>query len=811
MPVAFRLPKPLVVVLARRHFSLVTAILIRGVSTGLAAAAGALLPTVSTAGVVVPAPPAPVITSATTATGTRGIVFNYQIVAANAPTRFSATGLPAGVSVNTATGLISGAPTLTGVFPIALGATNAGGTGTAVLNLTINATGQAPAITTQPTARRVNPGDATTFSVVASGTAPIAYKWCKNGAPISGATSASYLIDPVSAGDAATYSVVVSNPFGTVASAGAALAVNLAPSITTQPVSLAVTVGQGAKFAVVATGNPSPTYQWRKNGVVVATGSASYTIPSVALGHAGSYAVVVTNAVGSVTSDNATLTVNPVPAPVVTSPLSATGRLGDVFNYQITATHGPTRFDATNLPAGLSVDTTTGLISGTPSAVGTAAVALGAANAGGTGVATLELTIAPPPNLPPVVLLTAPAPYSVFDLTAIVALQAIAGDPDGTVSKVEFFNGATKLAETSNPPYHFDWTPTSPGSAILMARATDNLGAFTDSAPIGIQLRPTLPYLADFEAAEGYTLGSLDNQLGWTVTAGSAQIVATGAAHGTQSVVLSPGAAAARVEQEFGPSATNPDVIYVDFLSKPVAGVDAAAGTLYDTAAAQVALVQNGAPGQFAVLNGNGAGTGTWSNVTSAVALDANHVAATWQRLTLRIDFTAKTWDFYLNGQLLVTGLGFRQAASSYLSLFALQGNASASTAFDDFYVGATNPLFADVNNDGIDDAWETAHGLSLATDNRNADTDHDGLSDLHEYTLGTNPIQSDTDSDGITDGWEVDHTLSPIDPADAGLPSTKPGFTYLLEFQLGTNPAVGLSANNAGLVSLKVFSPLEQ
>ena len=81
---------------------------------------------------------APVISSATSASGTVGTAFSYQIVASNTPTSYSATGLPAGLSVNTGTGQISGTPTASSSSSVTLGATNAGGTGHATLALTIN-------------------------------------------------------------------------------------------------------------------------------------------------------------------------------------------------------------------------------------------------------------------------------------------------------------------------------------------------------------------------------------------------------------------------------------------------------------------------------------------------------------------------------------------------------------------------------------------------------------------------------------------------------------------------------------------------
>lgn len=80
-------------------------------------------------------------------------------------------------------------------------------------------------------------------------------------------------------------------------------------------------------------------------------------------------------------------------APVITSSLSATGTVGSSFSYTITASNAPTSYSATGLPAGLSVNGSNGLISGTPTTVATTNVTIKATNGGGSDTKTLVLTV----------------------------------------------------------------------------------------------------------------------------------------------------------------------------------------------------------------------------------------------------------------------------------------------------------------------------------------------------------------------------------------------------------------------------------
>ena len=84
------------------------------------------------------------------------------------------------------------------------------------------------------------------------------------------------------------------------------------PSITTQPADTTVRAGQRARFSVTATGTPPLHYQWTKNGLnITGATKASYTTPPTTAADNGAlFAVTVSNLAGSVTSNNAILTVH---------------------------------------------------------------------------------------------------------------------------------------------------------------------------------------------------------------------------------------------------------------------------------------------------------------------------------------------------------------------------------------------------------------------------------------------------------------------------------------------------------------------
>ena len=183
--------------------------------------------------------------------------------------------------------------------------------------LTVTSTAVAPAITTQPAAQTVTEGQTATFSVTATGTAPLAYQWKKGGTDISGANASTYSTDAtVIADSGAVFTVAVSNSAGSVTSSGAALTVNAAPpAISAQPTAQSIAAGASATFTVTATGTGTLSYQWKKNGrdITGGTGATTNTYTTPAMGYAGNgavYSVAVTDSVGTTTSNTATLTVS---------------------------------------------------------------------------------------------------------------------------------------------------------------------------------------------------------------------------------------------------------------------------------------------------------------------------------------------------------------------------------------------------------------------------------------------------------------------------------------------------------------------
>ena len=197
-----------------------------------------------------------------------------------------------------------------------------------------------PLITAQPQSQTNVAGTEASFGATASGTEPMSYQWQFNALAIPGATGANLTLASAQPTNAGSYTVVVTNPVGSVTSAVAVLTVLVPPVITAPPTNLVVVAGTNASFTVTAGGTSPLSYQWRLNGAYLtsATGT-SLMLTGVRPTNAGVYTVVITNMVAGLTSPAATLTVvvpprfvsitllpdKPPPLRSVPSPISPTG------------------------------------------------------------------------------------------------------------------------------------------------------------------------------------------------------------------------------------------------------------------------------------------------------------------------------------------------------------------------------------------------------------------------------------------------------------------------------------------------------
>ena len=167
----------------------------------------------------------------------------------------------------------------------------------------------APAIVSSPAPANVILGRELRLTVNAVGTAPLRFRWTRDGALLT-ETGPILIIPEVTVGDAGLYAVSAANWVGVAVAESAQVNVLTPPRITTQPQGLSVVAGAAAQFEISASGSEPLTYQWRRDGTDI-SGAQSRTllIPSAQLGDAGTYSVFISNAAGSETSQGASLTV----------------------------------------------------------------------------------------------------------------------------------------------------------------------------------------------------------------------------------------------------------------------------------------------------------------------------------------------------------------------------------------------------------------------------------------------------------------------------------------------------------------------
>ena len=281
----------------------------------------------------------------------------------------------------------------------------------------------------------------------------------------------------------------------------------------TNPTSAAKTVGQSVTFSTTASTTDGGTlsYQWYKGGVALSNGgsisgatTASLTITGIVSGDAGDYTVTVTNTLYSgqtyqstsaTTTSAATLTVNS--APTITTPSTGlSGTYNSSFSLSLSATVGTTgkifAIASGSLPTGVSLDSQTGIISGTPSSAGSYTISVRVTDDNGATATTSNFTI------------------TIATISKTLTFNSNFGTPTTYSQSFNVPGTFTLNANTfTRPGFTFSgWNTAADGSGTAYTNSQTSV-AFTDN--LTLYARWTNNLILDFDATDinSWTSGSV--------------------------------------------------------------------------------------------------------------------------------------------------------------------------------------------------------------------------------------------------------------------------------------------------------------
>lgn len=419
-----------------------------------------------------PCLPAPTVTTTSLPPATQGVAYSQTLTATGGDGTYAwsitAGALPTGLSLNGATGVLSGTPTAAGTFNFTVQVASAGKTGIRAFSIAVGS----PTLTIQTASLpgsvvgdsysqtlQATGGDGTYAWTVSSGALPAELTLGAATGTISGTTvtagTFTFTIQVTSGGQTATreFSIVVSFPPPTVSTTVLLNAtVGTAYSTTLQAAG-----GDGTYLWAITTGTlPDGISLNNASGVISGTPTAAGTT---------NFTVQVTSAGQTATQALSLTVVHPTPA--ITTAAMPGGVVGTAYSHTLTATGGDGTYTwaitTGTLPNGISLDNATGVISGTPTAPGTANFTVQVTSAGQTATRALSISVTNPAPA----ITTAAMPGGTVGVAYSATLVAVGGDGtytwallDGTLPDGLSLNGTTGVvsgtpttAQTRTPTF----------------------------------------------------------------------------------------------------------------------------------------------------------------------------------------------------------------------------------------------------------------------------------------------------------------------------------------------------------------------
>ncbi len=419
--------------------------------------------------------------------------YNTTIAATggDAPYTWAATGLPAGLSINAGTGVISGTPTASGTFSVVITVTDSGGSSqqTAHTTLPLQINSVLTITTTSLPSGRLQQAYNTTVAAV-GGVTP--YTWAATGLPagLSINTGTGAISGTPTASGAFSVVVTVTDSGGEVvqnAQKTLPLQINALLNITTA--SLPTDRLQLAySTTLAATGGAAP-YTWSvtglPGGLSVNSGTGVVSGTPTASG-AFSIVVTVTDSGGEVVqSAQKTFPLQINTLVNITTASLPNGRAQLAYSAAVTATGGvaPYTWAATGLPAGLSINAGTGVISGTPAASGTFPVNVSVTDSGAAVVQTVQTTFSLQ-IFAVLTITTSGLPAGLVNQGYSTSVSASGGVPPYTWSASGLPLGFVINSATGV----ITGTPFNSGPNQVIVRVTDSGGPLVQSAQANFQL-----------------------------------------------------------------------------------------------------------------------------------------------------------------------------------------------------------------------------------------------------------------------------------------------------------------------------------